>query len=283
MPTPLVHNRQVLVFTDFDGTLLDHFTYSFEDAQACLTRLASLGIPVIPNTSKTFAEVTHLQVALKLSTPLIVENGAAIYLPKNFLPEKPRGATWQNGYWIKSFAQKRSYWQGIVQKVEASHVGQFETFGSMDIERIVEVTGLEEEDAQRAAQRQFGEPVLWLGTTEQRTEFIEKVKKLGAFPLLGGRFLHICGDSNKGKALQWLLKEYQRQHANKIVSSIALGDGNNDIDMLEVADTAVRIASPSHPPPELTRTHKVYTSVATGPKGWSEVMNQLIPDIKQKD
>ncbi|MFT5282954.1 MAG: mannosyl-3-phosphoglycerate phosphatase [Kangiellaceae bacterium] len=279
MSPELTHNKQILVFTDFDGSLLDHYTYSFEAAKPCLKRLSDLGIPIIPNTSKTLAEVSFLQKKMDLSTPLIVENGAAIYIPKQFLPRKPRGAVWKDGYWIKSFAQKRQYWQGIVKKIQAEHVGQLETFGNMGIERISEVTGLDAKSALLASQRQFGEPILWLGSNEQRSRFIEKAIKLGAFPLLGGRFMHICGDSNKGKALLWLLKEYKRQHPTQEVSSVAIGDSKNDIDMLEVADTAIRIASPVHSPPELERTHKVYTSVATGPQGWCEVMDQLIPDI----
>jgi mannosyl-3-phosphoglycerate phosphatase len=273
-----MENEQVLIFTDFDGTLLDHYSYSFEAAVPCLDRLAALGIPVIPNTSKTLAELSVLRDKMRLSSPLIVENGAAIYIPRQFLPQKPKGAVWKDGFWIKSFAQKRQFWQGVVKKLGAKHKDQFETFGDMDIQRICEVTGLNTEGAMRASQRQFGEPILWHGSIEQRTSFMAKARKLGAFPLLGGRFLHICGDSNKGKALAWLVNEYKRQHPTHRVSSVAIGDGYNDIDMLEVADTAVRIASPVHAPPELERIHNVYTSVATGPQGWREVMDQLIPE-----
>jgi len=279
MSAQIASDKQVLVFTDFDGTILDHYSYSFAAAKSCIDRLTKQGISVIPNTSKTLAEVIVLQKQMGLDTPLIVENGAAIYLPKDFLPHKPKGALWKDGFWIKSFAQKRSYWQGIIKKIASGHVGQFETFGSMNIGRISEVTGLDEESALQASKRQFGEPVMWLGTEQQRSEFIGKATRFGAYPLLGGRFLHICGDSNKGKALLWLLQEYKRQHPKCSVSSIALGDGKNDIDMLEVAGTAVIIASPVHAPPELKRNHNVHTSSKTGPEGWTEVMDQLIPNI----
>lgn len=278
MQTQVASKRQVLVFTDFDGTILDHFTYSFAAALPTIKRLSILGIPIIPNTSKTLAEVISYQEKMGLNTPFIVENGAAIYFPKDFLPHKPKGAVWKDGYWIKSFAQSRRYWQGIIKKIEANHEGQFEAFGSMDNERISQVTGLDKESAIRASQRQFGEPLLWVGTDEQRKEFMAAATKLGAFPLLGGRFMHICGNSNKGIALEWLVKEYKRQYPTFHISSVALGDGSNDIAMLEVADTAVRIASPVHAPPNLIRTHKVYTSTQAGPEGWKEIMDQLIPD-----
>ncbi len=283
MSIPHNANNQVLIFTDLDGTLLDHYTYSYEAAQPCIHNLTKLGVPIVFNTSKALAEASILHSAMGLSTPIIVENGAAIYIPLNFFPKKPKGAIWQNGYWVKIFAQKRNYWQGIIKKASAGHEGQFETFGDMTTGKLSEVTGLGDDNVELASQRQFGEPILWTGTHEQREEFIQKVRNMGAFPLEGARFLHICGDSNKGKALMWLLTEYQRQHPTQTVTSIALGDSNNDIDMLEVADTAVRILSPIHDPPELTRNHKVYTSQELGPKGWQEMMQHLFPELKKGD
>nr|WP_238526953.1 HAD-IIB family hydrolase [Glaciecola nitratireducens] len=272
------YNRQVLIFTDLDGTLLDHYSYEHEDAKACMERLLGHGIPIIPNTSKTFAELITLRKRLGLNGPFIVENGAAIFINKNFLPEKPKGAVWQDGFWVKSFSSKRNYWLGLIKKISPEHGHLFESFANMSLERIVETTGLEESDALLSSQRQFGEPLLWKGTEEQLESFILMLRRLGAHPVKGGRFLHVGGDCNKGIALTWLLKEYQRQHRNVTVSTIALGDGKNDVAMLEIADTAVRIASPVHEPPELERTLKLYTSNKLGPKGWTEVLDQLIPE-----
>ena len=39
-----------LVFTDLDGSLLDHHTYSYRDALPQLHRLEHRGIPVVPAT-----------------------------------------------------------------------------------------------------------------------------------------------------------------------------------------------------------------------------------------
>ncbi len=272
------YNRQVLIFTDLDGTLLDHYSYKHEDAKACMERLLGHGIPIIPNTSKTFAELLVLRKRLALNGPFIVENGAAIYINKNFLPEKPKGAVWQDGFWVKSFSSRRSYWLGLIKKITPEFGHLFESFGNMPLERIVETTGLENDDALLSSQRQFGEPLLWKGTDEELESFILMLRRLGAYPVKGGRFLHVGGDCNKGIALTWLLREYQRQHKGITVSTIALGDGKNDVAMLEIADTAVRIASPVHEPPELERTSKLYTSNKLGPKGWTEVLDQLIPE-----
>ena len=40
---------ELLVFTDLDGTLLDHDTYSFEAALPCINLLKNNDIPIIIN------------------------------------------------------------------------------------------------------------------------------------------------------------------------------------------------------------------------------------------
>ena len=139
----------------------------------------------------------------------------------------------------------------------------------------MDATGLSEEDAQLAAKRQYGEPVLWLGTEDRKQAFLQAVKERGATPLEGGRFIHISGECTKGKALRWLMEEYRRQTATD-VTSVALGDGKNDIAMMEAADIAVRIASPTHQPPALNKKDNVYTSTLLGPEGWTEMLTQLL-------
>jgi mannosyl-3-phosphoglycerate phosphatase len=42
------------VFTDLDGTLLDHFDYNFDAALATIADLKVRHISIIPNTNKTF-------------------------------------------------------------------------------------------------------------------------------------------------------------------------------------------------------------------------------------
>jgi mannosyl-3-phosphoglycerate phosphatase len=58
-----------VIYTDLDGTLLDHHTYSAEAASATLSKLRELGIPVIPCTSKTVAETRPIAAQLRLDGP----------------------------------------------------------------------------------------------------------------------------------------------------------------------------------------------------------------------
>jgi mannosyl-3-phosphoglycerate phosphatase len=279
MSLPIIDPSKVIVYSDLDGTLLDHHNYSFADASPSLNKLHAANIPLVLNTSKTYAEVKVIHQDLGLNTPFIVENGAAIFMPKAAFTRKPKDSVWQDSYWVKTFASKRSHWLGLINKLSVEFGNDFEAFSDMSLRRIMEVTGLSEKNAELASQRMYGEPLLWTGSAEAQQQFIEKAKKLGASPLLGGRFLHICGDTNKGKALTWLNKEYERQWQVGALKSISLGDGNNDIAMLEAADIAVRILSPVNPPPTLTRTEGVITSTLQGPQGWHECIEHLLPEL----
>nr|WP_179952563.1 HAD-IIB family hydrolase [Ningiella ruwaisensis] len=269
-------NKHLIIYSDLDGTLLDHYSYSFEPVIQTLSDLKAKNIPVILNTSKTAAEVKEIHKKLNLDTPFIIENGAAVYVPKNAFKTKPKSAVWQDGYWVKTFAPKRSHWKGLLSKLSRDYAGEFEAFSDMSINRICEVTDLPEADARLASKRLFGEPLLWKGSDARQGEFIKKAETLGAKPLRGGRFLHISGDTNKGKAMEWLSEEYKRQWQASKVTTIALGDGNNDVAMLEAADIAVRILSPVHPPVQLQRTDGVITTSKHGPEGWREAIEPLV-------
>ena len=67
-----------IVFTDLDGTLLDHETYDHSPAQPALAALAARDIPVIPVTSKTSDELRPLMADIGLAGGFIAENGAVI-------------------------------------------------------------------------------------------------------------------------------------------------------------------------------------------------------------
>ncbi|MFT4787866.1 MAG: mannosyl-3-phosphoglycerate phosphatase [Paraglaciecola sp.] len=273
--------EQRLVFTDMDGTLMDHYSYSYEAAIPMLEKLKRLGIPVIPTTSKTFAELIVLRKEIGLPGPFITENGAAVFIPKDFFPNQPGDTKSVGDYWLKEFTLGKEHWLGILQQGVAQLGGAqfadlFQQFSQMTTAQICLATGLDSPAAKRAAQRQYGEPVLWLGGEKERTQFIQTLTKLGASPVEGGRFIHVCGNCDKGTALNWLVDEFSRQHPDSTCVSIALGDSKNDIAMLEAATIAVRILSPSNPLPQVNRTHNLYTSTHAGPTGWHECLTQIL-------
>ena len=124
---------KTLVFTDMDGTLLDHHTYSFDAAKPALNALDEKNIPVIPTTSKTFAELQPLRKSIGLDGPFIIENGAAVFIPHGFFKQKPTGTVWVDGYWCKSFISNQKYWIKLIDKINADFAGEFKQFSKMSV------------------------------------------------------------------------------------------------------------------------------------------------------
>jgi len=270
-----------VIFTDLDGTLLDHYDYSFTPALSTLARLRDEEIPVIPNTSKTYSELLTLRKKLALDGPFIVENGAAVYIPVNYFPHQPlgtilQGDARQDHYWVKSLVSSRSHWLTLLASAPKEFTSLFTGMSDMTVHEIALATGLDDAGAALASQRQYGEPVLWHGDAEQKKAFIQYLTDQGATILEGGRFIHVCGDCNKGIAMEWLMSQFQFFNPAQMPHAVALGDGNNDIAMLEVAQHAALILSPVHSFPSLKRKKNVITSTQTGPAGWAEVVPKIL-------
>jgi mannosyl-3-phosphoglycerate phosphatase len=153
---------QLIIFTDLDGTLLDHDTYSWQAARPALDRINAAGIPLVLNSSKTAAEIESLRKELDNHEPYIVENSAAVVLP----------ATWQGAGEDKvvHFGASREVLLSVLQRLRedgASFLG----FADMSVEQLVEYTGLAPDMAVRAQQRHGTEPLLWQGSEDELKAF----------------------------------------------------------------------------------------------------------------
>ena len=79
-----LNNSAVVVFSDLDGSLLDHHNYSYAPAQPGIRRLQEQDIPLVLATSKTRDEVLVFVNELGLDTPFIIENGGGILVPADY-------------------------------------------------------------------------------------------------------------------------------------------------------------------------------------------------------
>jgi mannosyl-3-phosphoglycerate phosphatase family protein len=258
------------VFTDLDGSLLDHHSYSYLDAQPQLHHLEHRGIPVIPASSKTRAEIEKLRNAMRNRDPFIAENGAAVFIPAGYFPQKPPGTVDRDGYWVHEMSIPRSRALQWLEELHARFPDEIDWFARAGTEGIVRMTNLPEADARLANRREYSEPVLWTGEAGRKAEFIASLEALGATVLQGGRFLGVGGDCDKGRALLWLREVFRVQQPDLPCHDIAIGDSGNDGAMLEAAETALLIRSSVHDFPTLKRTEGVIRSRGYGPAGWAE-------------
>jgi mannosyl-3-phosphoglycerate phosphatase family protein len=260
----------LLVFSDLDGSLLDHHDYSFEAALPALDALRRQGIPLIFCSSKTRAEIEPLRSLLGNTDPFIVENGAAVFIPEGTLELTPPDCRPCGDGWVREFAPPRQRWLAELARLQPAFGEFFTHFAAMGLEGVMAATGLEREAAARALQRDYSEPVQWWGSAERREAFVAALVAAGATVLQGGRFLAVAGGCDKGAALSWLRDCYRRENPARDVHDLAIGDSSNDSAMLERARHALIIRSPVHGFPPLRGRDNARYSQAFGPAGWAE-------------
>jgi len=257
-----------------DGSLLDHHDYDYSAALPAISALKQKDIPWVLTTSKTAAEVIELKAELQNPHPFIVENGAGIFWPSGsvdtqFLPSNVAVQTWGEDFEFMSLnavllPEMLQLAQSYKKQFNLSFIG----FSEMSDQQVADCTGLTLEKAAKAKQRAFSEPLLWQDSEDKLVQFSEAMAQHGLQLIKGGRFVHLMGLSNKGQALK-VLADYFQQAWQEPVTTMALGDGNNDIPLLEASDYPVIIRSPVNPPP-VVKHDKVFITQENGPKGWNQ-------------
>lgn len=264
-------SRAIAIFTDLDGTLLDHDTYSWEAARPALDRVKLLSIPLIAVSSKTLAELEFLNQGAHLFDGLIGENGGIISL---------NGETEQHGPSEEKIDSARRLIQAAVNVPLTS-------FRTVSPEVIAAETGLLLEDAIRAGQRHCSDPLIWQPSPQDVAIAREIAAKLSLNLVKGGRFHTLCGPSSKGQAMKRMLerlavfKHDKTQAARpERFTTIALGDSPNDIPMLQEADIAVQIPTKHgvRTSPLLDHSN-LRVAPKSGPEGWNAAVNAILDQL----
>ncbi len=273
--------RACLVATDMDGTLLNHHDYRFDAVMPCLALLQSRGVPVVLNTSKTFAELAQWRERLAIPHPFIVENGSAIFIPPDYFHESVYPADDGEMQLIDDYRvlvcgrpidELRAYL--------AHHPVPAEDLSSCSLQQAMEMTGLDEADAALAQRRDFSIPLRFADDYAE-TEFAERAQADGFGILKGGRFLHLIGETDKGQSQLRLKQLYARSLGTEPLL-VALGDSPNDIQMLKAADIAVLVNSPSSPQCKLDHGQLIRTR-QSAPEGWVEGIERALAMVDDTD
>jgi len=264
--------KKPVIFSDLDGTLLDYSNYSFEAALPALQLVKEKDIPLIICSSKTRREIEHYRKKLENSHPFISGNGGGIFIPEGYFKFNIADLGFkteilQEYSVIRLGAQYRDLRKAI--KTLQSEGFKVKGFGDMTKEEIAEITGLSIDEAIMAKERDFDEPFLFEGDEEETQKLFDAIKGKG-FNYTQGKFFHIMGNSDKGRAVSILIELYKEQFGE--IVTIAVGDNPNDIPMLERVDYPIIVKQPDGNYDQQIAIPNLIKADGVGPEGWNKAV-----------
>jgi len=271
--------KKLIIFTDLDGTLLDFSTYSFKEALPALHMITEKNIPLIICSSKTRAEIEYYRKKLENTHPFVSENGGGIFIPLDYF----RPALAYLGFSIEKTryyllirlgADYNDLRKTIKELQSEGHA--IKGFGDMTVEEVTDVTGLTVDEAEMAKQRNFDEPFIFDGNETEIQRLFDAIKEKG-FNHTQGRFFHILGNSDKGKAVSILIELYRKQFGP--ITTIAIGDNPNDTPMLKLVDYPIIVQKPDGTYDHRIDIPNLVKAGDFGPRGWNKAVLTLLSQI----
>ncbi len=264
----------LLIFTDLDGTLLDHETYSFEPAQDALQEVGRRGIPLVLCTSKTRAEVECYRRALNNRHPFVVENGGATFIPKGYFAFAYPYQREIAGYYVIEAGSPYSQLVAALKTARKESGVKAVGFSDLSAEEVARLTGLSLEKACLAKEREYDEPFFVDESEEEAERMKALLRERGFLCMRGGRFDHLTGCNDKGRAVSTLTELFRQ--ASGRVRTVGIGDSQNDLPMLQAVDIPILVQRIDGKYDQTVRIPNLIRAQGIGSYGWRTAVLELL-------
>lgn len=265
-----------VIFSDLDGTLLSHDTYSFKAALPALKFLNAREIPIILCSSKTSSEIHFYRKLLQNNDPFISENGGGIFIPKDFFSHHFSHDKESKDYKVIELGTPYNILVETINSIKRETGINIKGFSDMTVEEVSTLTGLNPELAKLAKEREYDEPFLIFGDEADKERIKVEISKRGFKYTEGGRFHHIMGRNDKGEALKTLSRIFNATSPE--IRTVAIGNNLNDLPMLLAADTPIVVCKPDGKPDPRINLPNLIMADGIGPEGWNRAVFNLLKD-----
>lgn len=263
-----------IIFADIDATLLDYDTYEFK-AQDIIHKLKKDNHLLILNSSKTAAEIKKVMHLINYIGSFICENGGAIYILKDFNIKSTKDKT-ADSFWNK--ISIGTNYKDLVQKfnlIKTNCNYILKGFSDMTIDEIMHYTSLNKESASLAKDREYSEPFIFLNKeTPSLMELKKIVKKYNLNIVKGGKFYHLLGNHDKGKAAK-ILMQIIKKEVKKKIKIISIGDSQNDLPMLKIADIPILMPKNNLEYEKNIKLKNIIYAKEPGSQGFAKILNEI--------
>ncbi|MBS3907704.1 MAG: mannosyl-3-phosphoglycerate phosphatase, partial [Syntrophaceae bacterium] len=261
---------KLVIFTDLDGTLLDQETYSFEPARPALQMIKQKGIPlVLLSSSKTRTEIELYRKELENAHPFVSENGGAVFVPKGYLSFSFPYDRVLGEYFVLELGTFYPIILEILDSIKKETGIPIKGFSDLTEEELSSISGLSLEEAEFAKKREYDEPFIIEGGEREIETVRRKIEGKGMNYVWGGKFHHILGKNDKGKAVEILKELYENEFFS--ISTVGIGDSLNDIPMLLAVDHPIFLKEKEGISPEIPLKNMLMVD-GTGPQAWNEAI-----------
>ena len=267
---------QIIVFTDLDGTFLDYHTYSYEPALPALDILNKNNIPLIFCSSKTRAEIEKVRSQLNNTHPFVSENGGAVFVPINYFPYEVPFTRKDFRYLIIEFGTPYHKIRGTLQQIQSQFPDMVKGFGDLSAHEVANLCEFSAEEAVLAKEREYDEPFI-LEDKKKLENILDIAKEERLQIIHGGRFYHLIGENDKGKAVLYLTDIFRKAHNH--IKTIALGDSQTDLPMLQVVDHPVMVQKPDGSYDSTVKLDNLILAPGSGPVGWNDAVLKLLEKL----
>ena len=272
---------KLVIFSDLDGTFLDHESYAFDEALPAFGGCLSAGAPVVFCSSKTRAEMAPLLRELEVTGPFIPENGGAIFVPHGYFPFPVDFDFHFDRFGVIQLGAPYGALTSALDYLSHSLGIPVRAFHQMTPSELAAETGLPAWKAELAATREYDEPFTFRNAASRDVDrFLGAVRSRGLRWTKGGRFHHILGHAGKRPAVSILASLYRRW--NPAVRIAGFGDSVNDAGMLAAVDLPILVQKPDGNYDEgvARMLPAVQRSPRPGPSGWNVSVSHLLAEMK---
>ena len=276
-----IKNLCALIFTDLDASFLNKSNFSFGNNMNITKKIFNDDNFVIFNTSKTFIELNYFFQQQSYDLPFICENGGGIYSPKRYFNNASHTRDGYNVIFESTKINKKiSKIKRAILQIFGEHCTFYNDLNDFEKQKF---SGLNEKELMNASRREFTELIIWKSDYENLIKFNDYLHTHDLKIIKGGRFHHISNNINKGISMLRLVNEYKKYYPSKKFVTIAIGDSENDLEMLNCVDYPCLVKSnDSQTFIKNIKSSNLFISDREAPEGWEDCVNQAFEQIRRQ-
>ena len=270
--------KKRIIFSDLDGSFLNEDNFAYGNNVELVRKLLKENNFIVFNSSKTFIEIKEFLDNINIDLPFICENGGGIYATKDILPKNHQ---YRDRFCIVSESERiKNNTKFNLEEIKKIFSSKIMFLKDLSIEEQIKLSGLDKKSLLSAMNREFTEIVVMNSCENVQKDFVTYLNLRNLNISKGGRFHHISSKFNKGQAMLRLVNEFKKYYSNVEFITIAIGDSNNDLEMLNAADFSCLVKNRSNN--ELAKKincSNLYISKNSAPYAWEEYIENYLVKI----